>query len=227
MSDDVKSPSGPTRAYRSPRRAEQAAATRRAILSAARDLFVRNGYAATTIAEVAGRASVSVDTVYAAIGRKPDLLRELVETAISGVDHAVPAQERDYVIRIRATPGAPDKLRLFAEATVAIQQRMASVFLALRDAASTDADCAELWRRVSERRALNMRQLAAELRATGELRDELTVDDAADIVWSMNGAEFWDLLVRQRHWEPARFARWLADSWGLLLLEPGDPRSSR
>lgn len=227
MSDDVKGSTGATRAYRSTRRAEQAAATRRAILSAAGDLFVRNGYANTTIAEVAGRASVSVDTVYAAVGRKPDLLRELVETAISGMDHAVPPEQRDYVIGIRATPGAADKLRLFAEATVAIQQRMASVFLALRDAATTDADCAELWRQISQRRALNMRQLASELRATGELRDELTIDDVADIVWSTNGAEFWDLLVRQRGWEPARFARWLGDSWARLLLEPGDRRSSR
>lgn len=220
MSDDVKSAPRP---YRSARRAEQAAATRQAILVAARDLFVRNGYGATTVAEVAAQASVAVDTVYASIGRKPELLRELVETAISGVDHAVPADERDYVVRIRATPGAADKLRLFADATGAIQQRMAPVFLALRDAAHTDAACADLWRQISERRAANMRQLAAELLATGEVRRELAIDDIADVIWSMNGAEYWDLLVRQRGWAPARFAQWLADAWTRLLLAPADP----
>ena len=55
------------RRYQAPRRAEQAAATRRAILAAARDLFVSRGYATTTVADIAERAQVSVDTVYATV----------------------------------------------------------------------------------------------------------------------------------------------------------------
>jgi hypothetical protein len=34
----------------------------------------------------------------------------------------------------------------------------------------------------------------------------------------MNAAEYWDLLVRQRGWESAAFAEWLAEAWALLLL---------
>src|SRR4051812_41924917 len=90
------------RGYRSVLRTEQAAATHEAVLGAARELFVAQGYAPTTVAEIAARASVSVDTVYASVGRKPALLRELVETAISGTDRAVPAEQRDYVTRIGA-----------------------------------------------------------------------------------------------------------------------------
>ncbi|TLZ31303.1 MAG: helix-turn-helix transcriptional regulator, partial [Gammaproteobacteria bacterium] len=51
--------------YHSPRRAEQAIATRRAVLDAARDLFIEQGYAVTTVADIARRARVAVDTVYA------------------------------------------------------------------------------------------------------------------------------------------------------------------
>src|SRR3954452_22373937 len=102
MSGTVKGRPAGKRAYHSPRRVEQAAATRAAVLAAARELFVHNGYTATTIAQIAERARVAPDTIYTTVGRKPALLRELVETAISGTDQAVPAQQRDYVVQISA-----------------------------------------------------------------------------------------------------------------------------
>jgi AcrR family transcriptional regulator len=188
------------------------------VLGAARDLFVRDGYTATTIAEIAEQAQVSVDTVYASVGRKPALLRELVETAISGTDQAVPAEQRDYVIRIGAAATAREKITIYAHAITAIQQRMAPVFLALRDAATTDSDCAALWTGIAARRAANMRTFAADLRSTGELRDDLSDDQVADIIWSMNAAEYWDLLVRERTWTPDQFTDWLTDAWTRLLL---------
>jgi AcrR family transcriptional regulator len=214
VADGVKG----TRRYHSPRRAEQAAATRRAVLAAAREVFVAKGYGAATVAEIAARAGTSVDTVYASVGRKPALLRELVETALSGQDAAVPAQQREYVARIRATAGAAGKLAVYAEAVTAIQQRLAAVFLALRDAAVTEPDCARLWDEISERRARNMLEFAADLRGTGELRDDLTDEQVADVVWSMNAAEYWDLLVGRRGWSPERFAGWLADAWTRMFL---------
>ena len=63
-----------------------------------------------------------------------------------------------------------------------------------------------------------MRRLAADLRATGELRDDLSDDEVADIVWSMNAAEYRALLVDQRGWTAERFGIWLADAWTRLLL---------
>lgn len=219
MRKDVKAVG--RRSYRSPLRDEQAAATRHAVLVAAKDLFVSNGYLATTVAAIAERAQVSVDTIYATVGRKPALLRELVETAISGTDQAVPAEQRDYVVQIRAAATAVDKLNLYALSITDIQQRLAPVFLALRDAAGTDRDCAALWSEISARRAANMRLFAADLRGTGELRDDLSDDQVADIIWSMNAAEYWVLLVHQRSWSADQFARWLGDAWTRLLLERG------
>ena len=212
MDEKVKRP------YRSPRRVEQAAATRHAVLTAARDLFIAKGYTATTVAEIAERARVSLDTVYATVGRKPALLRALVETAISGTDQAVPAEQRDYVTRVQAATTAQGKITIYAHAITAIQQRMAPVFLALRDAATTDDDCAGLWAEISRRRATNMRAFAGDLRATGELREDLSDNQVADIIWSMNAAEYWVLLVRERGWTPDQFAAWLTDAWTRLLL---------
>lgn len=216
MPDDVKS----KRRYHAPRRAEQAAATRRAVLSAARELFVGRGYAATTVAEIAERAGVAVDTVYAAVGRKPALLRELVETSLSGTDEAVPARQRDYVQRTIEARSARGKLAAYVDGLVAIQPRLAPVFLALRDAAGTDAECAALWTEISERRARNMRDFAADLRSTGEVRSDLPDDEVADVIWSMNAAEYYVLLVHQRGWTPRRFGDYLIDAWARLLLHP-------
>jgi AcrR family transcriptional regulator len=220
MNDGVKAQAAGKRRYHSPRRVEQAAATRRAVLTAARDLFVGNGYTATTVAEIADLAGESIDTLNATVGRKPALLRELVETAISGTEQAVPPEQRDYVIRIGAASTARDKITIYAKAITGIQQRMAPVFLTLRDAATNDRECAALWTEISSRRAANMRHFATELRSTGELRDDLSDDQVADIIWSMNAAEYWDLLVRERAWTPTQFADWLTDAWARLLLVP-------
>lgn len=212
------------RSYHSPRRAEQAAATRGAVLAAARRLFVSKGYAGTTVADVARQARVAVDTVYATVGRKPELLRQVLETAISGTDEVVPAEQRDYVARVRAATSARGKITAYVTALVGIQSRMAPVFLALRDAAGTDTASARLWDEISERRAANMRDFAADLRMTGELRADLSDDDVADIIWSMNGAEYWVLLVERRGWSHDRFAAFLIDAWSRLLLAEGMPR---
>jgi AcrR family transcriptional regulator len=218
MDDDVKRDS-PKRAYHAPRRNDRARATRGAILEAARNLFISQGYAAASVADIAERAGVSVDTIYAAVGRKPGLLRQLVESALSGTDETVPALEREYVTRVREAGSAALKLGIYAEAVTGIQQRLAPIFLALREAAATDDDCANLWTEISERRARNMRLLAADLRATGELRSDLSDDKIADIIWTMNATEYWVLLVKERGWTPDEFADWLADAWKRLLLE--------
>lgn len=206
------------RRYRSAVRTEQAAATRRAVLRAARDLFAEHGYAGTSISAIAARAGVAVDTVYASAGRKPALLRELVETSISGTDRAVPAEQRDYVVRMRAAATAREMIAIYATAIAEIGVRMAPVHRALVEASSTDADCAALRSEISARRAANMRVLAAELRSTGEVRPDLGDEEVADILWSMNSAEYRALLVGERGWTTERFGSWLADAWTRLLL---------
>ena len=100
------------------------------MLAAARELFTSRGHIATTVGQIAQRAGVNVDTLYAAVGRKPALLREVVEPAISGQVHAVPAEQRDYVRAIRAAPTAVEKINAYAAALAKMAPRTAPVFLA-------------------------------------------------------------------------------------------------
>ncbi len=206
------------RRYDASSRQARSAQTRQRIFEAARALILANGYHATTIAAIAARAGVNVDTVYQLAGRKPVLLRELIEQAISGRGAAVPAEQRDYVEAIRAEPDAARKLAIYARAVRRIQERMAPLFLALRDASATEPEAYEVWREISERRAANMRLFVRDVAAAGGLRPGLSIEEAADTVWAMNSSELYVLLTGERGWSPRRFERWLAESWQRLLL---------
>lgn len=206
------------RHYDNEGRQVQSEETRQRIVEAARDLMVERGYRATTVAQIAAGAGVHVDTVYALVGRKPVLLRELIEQAISGTDRAVAAQDRDYVKAMRAAPDPVRKLAIYAQAMSKIQPRMAPLLLALRDASATEPEAKEVWREISDRRAANMRQLVEDLAAAGGLRAGLSVDEAADVIWATNSSELYVLFTVERGWPPDRYERWLADAWCRLLL---------
>jgi AcrR family transcriptional regulator len=204
------------RRYDATSRREAAARTRAAILDAARELFAERGYAATPMTAVADRAGVALDTVYASAGRKPELARLLIETAISGTDQAVPAEQRDYVQAIQAAPDARAKIALYAAAITAIAPRMALVLGIIRQAVPGEPELAALWTEIAERRAANMRRFVADLAAVAPLRLDLA--QAADIVWATNATELYDLLVGQRGWTPQRYQHFLTDTWSRLLL---------
>lgn len=200
----------------------QAAAERRrlAILAAARDLFVEGGYAATSVQGVAERAGVSLDTVYAAVGRKPQLLLAVHDMELAEGPAPVPADQRDYVRAVRDAPTAEAKIRTYAAALARVLPRTVPVLRALREAGATEPECAAQYDAISERRAANMRRLVADLRATGELRPDLSDDDAADLVWSLNSPE-WFGLVTGRGRTPEQYAELVADVLLHTLLAPG------
>jgi hypothetical protein len=136
----------------------------------------------------AERAGVALDTVYASVGRKPELARLLIETAISGSSQAVPAEDRDYVRAIQAAPDAETKIAIYASAMRLIAGRLAPVLGIVQQAAPAEPELAALWREIAERRAANMRRFVADLAAVAALRVDPC--EAADIVWVTNAPSF-------------------------------------
>jgi len=206
------------RVYDNAARQTQSAETRQRVLNAAHQLIVERGYRKTTVADIALEAGVHIDTVYALVGRKPVLLRELIDQAVSGTDRAVTPEERNYVKAILAEPDPARKLAIYARAVRHIQARMAPLFLALRDASATEPEAGVVWREISDRRAKNMRDLVRNLKAADGLRDDLSIDEAADTIWATNSSELYVLLTVERGWSADRYERWLADTWCRLLL---------
>jgi AcrR family transcriptional regulator len=206
------------RPYDAAARQAQSAETKQRIVDAARALMLERGYRATTIAAIAAKAGVNTDTVYELVGRKPTLLRELIEQAVSGTDHPVVAEERAHIKAILAEPDPATKLTLYAKAIRLTHARLAPLLLALRDASSTEPEAKEVWQEISDRRATNMRKLIGDIRDAGGLRAGLSVNEAADTVWVTNSPEVYVLLTVDRSWTPAHYERWLAATWKRLLL---------
>jgi AcrR family transcriptional regulator len=213
MADHVK-----RRPYDGAGRRTRSTETRRRILDAARTLLIERGYRGTTIAAIAARAEVSVDTIYELVGRKPMLLRELIENALSGTDRAIEAEQRDHVTAVRAEPDPVRKLAIYARAVRETQSRLAPLFLAVRDAASTEPEATAIWHEISARRARNMRLFVRDVAAAGAMRDGVSIDDAADIVWVTNSSEVYVLFTVERGWSGERYERWLADTWRSAIL---------
>ena len=208
---------GKARRYDASARRAAAERTRRRVLSAAHHLFTTRGYAETSVAEVARRARVSVDTVYASVGRKPQLLLAVHDMALAGGPEPVPADQRDYVRAVREAPTARAKIETYAAALGHLLPTTVPLMNALREAGTTEPECRRVWQAISDRRAANMLRFAADLRITGELRDELTDRQVADLVWSMNSPEYFG-LVAARGATPQEYADQVADVWCRTLL---------
>lgn len=209
------------RRYDASRRREAAALTRHAIADGARALFIERGYAATTMAAVAGAGGVSPETVYATFGPKSSLLRHLVETALSGTDEPVPALERDIVRQVRAETDPGRAIDLFAQSVRLLHERLAPIIAVLSDAAPLDPDLRAFADELNARRVGHMRAFVEDIATKGGLRADLSVEMAGDILWALNSSEFFLLCVRDRAWPTERFESWFADALKRLLLPAG------
>jgi AcrR family transcriptional regulator len=206
------------RTYDSPRRREQAWATRRAILQAARELFVQRGYVATTIDAIAASAGVSPETVYATFKNKRSLLSQVIDVSMAGDDAPVPILERNWVQTMRDEPDPRRRLHILARNGRLILERTAPIREVLRGAAVVDPEMACLWELNKAQRFAGQRELLRILTERTPLREGLTAKKAADVLFAIGSPETYRLLVVDRGWSADRFERWYADTLARLLL---------
>jgi AcrR family transcriptional regulator len=199
------------RGYSSPRRRQQAAATRAAVLAAARELFLAQGYGATTVEQVAARAGVSKPTVFTAVGNKQTLLKVVRDVAMAGDDEPVPVGERPAARRIEEEPDLGRAVELLTEQWTALSERYAALDAVLRGAAeSGEVGPRELWRASEEQRLAGARQWTAALVGKAPLAAGLDLAAAVDLMWLLMAPDHYHRLVGGRGWERERFRRWLA-----------------
>jgi AcrR family transcriptional regulator len=214
MSADVK-----PRAYNSPRRREQAAATRLQILDAARELFERDGYAATTIAAVAEHAGVADKTIYLAFENKPGLLRAVWNRALRGDDDEIPVAQKEWFLEAVNADDPRQVLELNARNARRLKSHIGPLGGVFRSAASAEPEIKAFWdERVQGDFRDNQRVVVGRLAKLGGLRKDLTVDRAADILWALNHPDVWMHLVEERGWSPEEYERWLAEASCAQLL---------
>jgi len=211
-------PVKPKRRYDSPRRREQAAATRRAILEAAQKLFEQQGYAATPMAAIAAAAGVALKTVYVVFETKGGVLRALWHLLLRGDDVDAPVGERTWYREVLDEPDPTRQLQLNARNSRVVKGRAGRLLGVIREAAPTEPDIEELWERIQRDFYDNQRLIVESLAAKHALRSDLDVERATDILWTLNHPDLWQLLALQRGWTPAEYERWFADTACAQLL---------
>ncbi|MEA2156865.1 MAG: hypothetical protein QOE11_3005 [Solirubrobacteraceae bacterium] len=216
MAEPVK----PTRRYDSPRRREQAEATRRALLEAAQRLFEREGYAATTMAAIAAEAGVSPKTVYVVFETKSGLLRALWHLLLRGGEGDAPVGQRAWFQEVLAEPDPARRMRLHARNARRVKQRAAALMAVIRSAAEVDADMQALWARIQSDFWDNQYVVVQSLHDAGALRPGLDVARATDIVWALNHPDLWQLLVGARGWTAEQWEQWFGDTIAAQILRP-------
>jgi AcrR family transcriptional regulator len=219
MSESVKT----RRRYESPRRAAQAAQTRRDIVTAAGVLFRERGYG-VPLTEIASEAGVVVETIYRIFGTKAGLFAATVEALLAGgASRAeIPVGERPAIRAIREEPDPRKQVAGYAATQPGIHRRAGPLLRALRDVRGSDPELGRLWDEMEAWRLDGQGRFVRELAERGVLGPGLPVDVAIDILWTLCSLAVYDSLVISRGWSDERYQAWLTESLARELL-PGDP----
>ena len=203
---DVKRP------YDATGRRERARARRLAVVMAARDLFERDGFRATTITATAARAGVSPQSIYQGFGSKAALAKAVFDLVLAGDDEPVPVAEREAMQAMRAEPDVRRKIAMFLAGLAQRHARSAGVQILIRDGRHVDDALAPVWAKVNDEGLVGMTMLGQHLLDTGRLREELELDEVRDVLWNYLAIDHYERLVIIRGWDHERYTRWLTDA---------------
>jgi AcrR family transcriptional regulator len=218
MSLPADATSQPQKRYASQVRDEQARRTRRAIVTAAHDLFLAQGYAATTIDGIAEAAHVSRRTVFNSVGGKVALLKLALDWAIVGDDEPIPLIDRPAIKAILAEPDPRKALLLWVQSVTDTAARTAPLGEVLIAAADIDPAAAQLLAEARRNRMLGASLFIRYLASLDGLAAGMTEQRAAELCWALTDGHLYWLLVAQCNWSAADFSRWLSDSLAAALL---------
>lgn len=215
MSDPVN-----TRPYDSSRRAERTQASKRAVIAAARDLFLARGFADTTVEAISVASQVPIATVYRLFKTKTAILKQVIDTAVVGDDAPVPLGDRPVVKDAQAADNPQAMTAAWAHLARQVFDNTAALRLVLRVAAALDTEAAALQDSIEEQRRIGQARVARALAHNGFLRPDLKETEARDIVYALMSIDTYRILRLEQRWSGARYERWLANALHRLLIAP-------
>ena len=192
---------------------------RRAVVDAARTLFLDRGYVATTIDAISEHADVPAPTVYRLFSSKLGILKALLDVSIAGDDQSTAVQERPDIASLFKERDADKLLAGFAGVTTAINERTNDIYRVLVSAAGSDPAAAELLSQIRLQRDQGQEQIARALARTKAFKRGLRERDAADVIHAVMSPEVYRLLVGDRGWTPERYQTWLSTTLAQQLTQ--------
>lgn len=197
---DMTEPSTPSPKSR---RTEYAEATKQAIIDAARLLFAREGYFATTVEQIARTARVAPATVYAVAGGKQGLMRTLGDVWSRAPIVAESLSRQDELTD-------PDEVLRQAVGTVRrMREDYGDIMRVLIATAPHSPDVHEALSLATKRYRDAVSAVARRLAETGGLPPGTTVAQASDILWFYLGYNGFFTLVDENGWSYDRAEAWL------------------
>ncbi len=219
--------SQPRRPYRSTLREEHARATQRAVVSAARDLFVEVGWSQTTIDAVAVRAEVSRRTVFTSVGGKAALLKLALDWALVGDDEPVPLSERPVIAEMERLTDPRALVARWAQFVAELEERAAPLAAVLVVAADIDPVAAAVHAESERNRLGGAAFIVARLAAIGGLRPDLTTERAVAATLVLMDPAVHRTLVREHGWTRPEYANWIERTATGELLRDTSKEASR
>ncbi|MET8042692.1 helix-turn-helix domain-containing protein [Micromonospora sp. NPDC005215] len=204
------------------KRAERSRRTREKVVEAARDLFVAQGYGATSLQEVADRAGVAVQTVYFVFRNKRTLFKDVVDTSIAGDTEPVATMDREWFRAACAEPTAAGQLRAHVHGTRDILGRVAPIIPLIAAAAATDPEIAAQWPNGSDPRYTVQYAAAEALAGKPDTRPGISIEMAADLLFGLLSPQLYLIFVRDRDWSPDTWEEWACTALtSQLCADPG------
>jgi AcrR family transcriptional regulator len=206
-------------------RQAQVAHTEQRILAAATELFLSQGYVATTLEAVARRAEVGARTVYVRFGTKAALFKRVVDVAIVGDTEPINVLGRDWMQAALTAPTAAERIAASAAAGRQIMERTGALFAVAQQAAAVEPLIAGYWQEGREQTRHANAVFWTRMADDGLLDPAIDLDWLIDTTTILAAAETYLLIIRLTGWDLDTYQNWVAAVWTKLAIPPVPSRS--
>jgi AcrR family transcriptional regulator len=202
-------------------RAARVAENEERIVRAAHELFVRHGYQATTLTEVADAAGVAHRTVYVRFGTKAALLKRVIDVALVGDLAPVDVVSREWYRAATTAPTLEERIAAMAKGSARLMASAADVIAVAREAEPAEPLLAAAAHagRAATRDAIGTFWTRA--RDDGLLPAGCDLKWLADTTGVLAHAETYLLMRETLRMTPERYENWLATTWRRMAATSG------
>ena len=199
-----------------PLRQAQIRQTEDRIIAAATELFLAEGYVATTLEAIARRAQVGARTVYVRFGTKAALFKRVVDVAIVGDTLPVDVLSRDWARAAVTAPTAAERIAAGAAIGRQIMERTGALFAVAQQAAAVEPLIAGFWQQGREQ------SRHAQAVFWSRMAEDGLLDPGVDLAWVIDtasilgSAETYLVITRMLGWDLDEYENWLVTTTARL-----------
>jgi AcrR family transcriptional regulator len=192
-----------------PLRQAQIRQTEDRIIAAATELFLADGYVATTLEAVARRAQVGARTVYVRFGTKAALFKRVVDVAIVGDTLPVDVLSRDWAQAAVTAPTAAERIAAGAAIGRQIMERTGALFAVAQQAAAVEPLIAGFWQQGREQSRHAQAVFWTRMAEDGLLDPRVDLAWVIDTASILGSAETYLVITRMLGWDLDEYENWL------------------